>query len=430
MGQGGNQETMSRNGKRPIEDRVVVTGMGAITPVGETASDFWDGLINGRSGIGPIRLFDPSRLRVRIAGEASGFDPVTHLGRKAARRMDRFSQMAVVASMEAAADADLTITEENSTRAGVMMATGIGGITSLEEQFRILVDKGPSRLSPFIVPMMLPNMASGQVSIALHARGPNLAPTSACSSAGDALGLAAAALRQGEADIMIAGGSEAPVCEMSIAGFQAARSLSTHNDEPTKASRPFDIARDGFVMGEGCGALILERADYALRRGARILAEFTGYANVGDAYHMTQPTEDGDGGARAMEAALSAAGLEPADVGYINAHGTSTPINDRVETIAIKRVFGEAAPSIPISSTKSMTGHLMGAAGAIEAIAAISALIHNAIPPTINLDNPDPDCDLDYVAHKGRAKELNVVMSNSLGFGGHNASLIFQTWED
>jgi 3-oxoacyl-[acyl-carrier-protein] synthase II len=255
-------------------------------------------------------------------------------------------------------------------------------------------------------------MASGQVSIALHARGPNLAPTSACSSAGDALGLAAAALRLGEADIMIAGGSEAPVCEMSIAGFQAARSLSTHNDEPTKASRPFDIARDGFVMGEGCGALILERADYALGRGARILAEFTGYANVGDAYHMTQPTEDGDGGARAMEAALSAAGLEPADVDYINAHGTSTPINDRVET------------------TKSMTGHLMGAAGAIEAIAAISALIHNAIPPTINLDNPDPDCDLDYVPNEGRAKELNVVMSNSLGFGGHNASLIFQTWED
>jgi 3-oxoacyl-[acyl-carrier-protein] synthase II len=421
---------MSSNGKRPIEDRVVVTGMGAITPVGETAGDFWDGLINGRSGIGPIGLFDPARLRVKIAGEATGFDPIAHLGRKAARRMDRYSQMAVVASIEAAADAELTLTDDNSARAGVMMATGIGGITSLEEQFRILVDKGPNRLSPFIVPMMLPNMGSGQVSIALNARGPNLAPTSACSSAGDALGLAAAALRRGEADIMIAGGSEAPVCEMSIAGFQAARSLSTHNDEPTKASRPFDVARDGFVMGEGCGALILERADHALRRGARILAEFSGYANVGDAYHMTQPTEDGDGGARAMEAALGTAGLEPTDVDYINAHGTSTPINDRVETIAIKRVFGEAAPLIPISSTKSMTGHLMGAAGAIEAIASINAILHNAIPPTINLDNPDPDCDLDYVPHKGRVKEVNVVMSNSLGFGGHNASLIFQTWEE
>ncbi|MEE9276807.1 MAG: beta-ketoacyl-ACP synthase II [Dehalococcoidia bacterium] len=408
---------------------VVVTGIGAVTPLGLTVNDYWDGLVNGRSGIRSISLFDPSRLAVRIAGEAPDFDPHQHLGRKDARRMDRFSQFAVVAALEAAANAELAITDQNSARTGCVIGTGIGGIVTLNQQFEVLFTRGPSRLSPFVVPMMLPNMASGQVSIFLHARGPNFAPTSACSSAGDAIGLAAESLRRDEADIMIAGGSEAPVCEMSVAGFHAARALSTSNELPEKASRPFDLNRDGFVMGEGAGVLILERVEHALRRDAPILAEFAGYANVGDAFHITQPTENGDGGVRAMTAALAHAQVRPSEVDYINAHGTSTPINDRVETMAIKQVFGEAAPGVAISSTKSMTGHLMGAAGAIEAVVCIKAINDGVVPPTINLDTPDPDCDLDYVPHKARQLDVRVAISNSFGFGGHNSCLVLKRWE-
>ena len=417
-------------GDSDLRRRVVVTGMGAVTPVGNTVAEYWQGLISGCNGIDTITMFDPHRLGVQIAGQTKGFDPEGHLGRKEARRMDRYSQFAVVAATEAAAVAGLQLGESNGDRAGVMIGTGIGGIMTSNAQYEILFTRGPDRLSPFVVPMMLPNMASGHVSIALRARGANLAPTSACSSAADALGLAAATLRRGEADIMIAGGAEAPICEMSVAGFHAARALSTRNDDPLHASRPFDKDRDGFVMGEGGGVLVLETAENALRRDAPILVELVGYISVGDAYHITQPYEDGDGAVRSMSGALREAGLEPAEVDYINAHGTSTPINDRVETLAVKRVFGEAAYQIPMSSTKSMTGHLMGAAGAIESIAAIKAIMEGTLPPTINLVNPDPDCDLDYVPDIGRKKDVRVALTNSFGFGGHNATLIFKRWQE
>ena len=410
------------------EARVVVTGIGAVTPVGGTAPEFWEAIIAGRSGIGPITLFDAGDLAVKIAGEASDFKAQDFMPRKEVRRMDRFSQFAVVAAQEASAHAGIEL-DGNAERAGVMIGTGIGGITTLEEQFQTLAARGPDRVSPFTVPMMLPNMASGQVSIALKARGQNIAPTSACSSAADSIGLAAAALRRGEADIMFAGGAEAPICEISVAGFHAARALSTRNDEPTVASRPFDSGRDGFVMGEGAGVLVLERADHATARGVEILAELIGYAAVGDGYHVTQPAEDGDGGRRAMDGALADACIHPAEVDYINAHGTSTPLNDALETVAIKRVLGEAAYGVAISSTKSMTGHLMGAAGAIEAIAAIQAIRTGVIAPTINLEDPDPACDLDYTPNEAQERDVTVALSNSMGFGGHNACLAFRRWE-
>lgn len=409
--------------------RVVVTGMGAVSPLGIGVAATWQGFAEGRSGIRRITLFDTSRVRVKIAGEVPDFEPEAYMPRKQARHLDRYSQLAVVAALEARDDAGLLIDQGNTERVGVMVGTGIGGIMTIQEQIAVLYERGPDRLSPFVVPMMLPNMASGQVSIVLQARGPNLAATSACASGTDAIGIAADTLRRGDADVMITGGAEAPVCELGIAGFHAARALSTQNDDPPKASRPFDAQRDGFVMGEGAGILVLERADDALRRGARIWAEIAGYQNVGDAYHMTQPAADAGGGARAMAGALAHAGIAPNDVDYINAHGTSTPINDRLETVAIKRVFGEAAYTIPISSTKSMIGHLMGASGAVEAIACIKAINEGLLPPTINLDHPDPDCDLDYVPHRARRAEVRVALSNSMGFGGHNACLVFKRWE-
>ena len=409
--------------------RVVVTGLGAVTPVGGSVTDFWEGLTNGRNGIGPITVFDPHRLGVHFAGEVEHFDATEYIGRKEARRMDRYSQFAVVAALEATQQAGLDLDAGDAERAGVMIGTGIGGITTMNQGFEVMDERGPERLSPFIVPMMLPNMASGQVSIHLHARGPNLAPTSACSSASDAIGIAAQAIRAGDAEVMIAGGAEAPLCEISMGGFDAARALSRRNDDPTHASRPFTLDRDGFVMGEGAGVLVLERAEHALARGAPILAELRGYANVADAYHITQPTQDGDGGVRAMQRALELAGIDPGEIDYINAHGTSTPINDRVETMAVKRVFGEAAHGVPMSSTKSMTGHLMGAAGAIEAIACIKAVETGIVPPTINYETPDPDCDLDYVPNQARSLAVRTAMSNSFGFGGHNAVLIFRRWE-
>ena len=407
----------------------MVTGMGAVTPVGLNVAEFWEGLTHGRSGIDFITLFDTSRLEVHIAGEATGFEAAAQVGKKAARRMDRFSQFAVVAAQEAIADSGYTITEERSERVGTMIGTGIGGISTLNEQFEVMNARGPGRISPFVVPMMLPNMASGQVSIALGSRGPNVAPTSACSSAADAIGLAADTIRRGDADLMIAGGTEAPTCEISVAGFHATRALSTSNEPPTEASRPFDSKRDGFVMGEGAGVLILEDAEHAVARGATILCELGGYAAFNDAYHVTQPTEDGVGSVRAMQSAIEHAGLVPEDVDYINAHGTSTPLNDSTETKAIKQVFGEGAYDLAISSTKSMTGHLMGAAGAIEAIACIKAIEHGLIPPTINLRDPDPACDLNYTPNAAAEREVRVALSNSMGFGGHNACLTFQRWE-
>ena len=409
--------------------RIVVTGMGAVTPLGNTVPDYWDGLIHGRNGVGPITVFDPHRMGVRFAGEVKDFDAPARVGRKEARRMDRYSHFAVAAALEAAGQAGLSAAEADGERTGVMMGTGIGGIMTTNQGFRVMDDRGPDRLSPFVVPMLLPNMASGQVSIHLGARGPNLSPTSACSSASDAIGLAAQTIRAGDADVMVAGGAEAPLCEVSVAGFDAARALSHRNDDPEHASRPFDRERDGFVLGEGGGALILESAEHATARGAAILAELRGYANVADAHHITQPTETGDGGVRAMRLALAQAGLAASDIDYINAHGTSTPINDRVETHAVKQVFGEAAYGVPMSSTKSMTGHLMGAAGVIEAIACLKAVETGVVPPTINYRTPDPDCDLDYVVNEGRRVDVRAAMSNSFGFGGHNAVLIFSRWE-
>ncbi len=409
--------------------RVVVTGLGAVSPLGIGLEATWEGMVSGRSGIGPITQFDASRLTVQIAGEVKDFDPDRWITRKQARHIDRNGQLGIAAALEAVEHAGLAITDQNSERVGVMVTSGVGGIITMEAQFRVLFERGPDRLSPFVVPMMLSNMASGQISIILHARGPNLAPTSACASANDAIGLAAETIRRGDVDVMITGGCEAAICEMAMAGFAAARALSTNNADPRHASRPFDRQRDGFVLGEGAAILVLESASHALRRGAPILAELVGYANVGDAFHITQPAEDGDGGRRAMTLALERARMSPAEVDYINAHGTSTPLNDKFETIAIKRVFGEGAFTVPISSTKSMTGHLLGAAGAIEAVAAIKAITDSIIPPTINLTDPDPECDLDYVPNIARKKDVRVALSNSMGFGGHNACLVFQRWE-
>ncbi len=409
--------------------RVVVTGMGAVTPLGVGVAAYWEGLINGRNGVGPITVFDPHRMGVRFAAQVPDFNAHDYIGRKEARRMDRYSHFAVVAALEAAQQAGLELDGPAGERAGVMMGTGIGGVTTTNVGFEVMDKRGPDRLSPFFVPMMLPNMASGQVSIHLHARGPNLSPTSACSSASDSIGIAAQTIRVGDADIMITGGSEAPLCEISVSGFDAARALSRNNADPEHASRPFDRERDGFVLGEGGGALVLENAEHAVARGATILAELRGYANVADAYHITQPTKTGDGGVRAMRRALQQAGVAASEIDYSNAHGTSTPINDRVETHAIKQVFGEAAYAVPISSTKSMTGHLMGAAGVIEAIACLKAVETGVVPPTINYRNPDPDCDLDYVTNTGRHVDVKTAMSNSFGFGGHNAVLVFSRWE-
>jgi len=409
--------------------RIVVTGMGAITPVGIGVDATWDGLVNGRSGVDRISLFDPDRVRVKIAAEASGFDPEQYLSRKQARRLDRYAQLAMASAQGALEDSGFEITEDNADRVGVMIGTGIGGITSVQNGIDDLVKKGPDKLSPFIVTMMLPNMGSGQVSIMLNARGPNMATTTACSSGSDAIGMAAESLKRGEADIIFTGGAEAPICELGVGGFLAARALSLNNEEPQKASRPFDLDRDGFVMGEGAGTLVLETAEHAEKRGVRIWAEFGGYANVGDAYHVTQPAEGGIGAARAMLTAIERAGVSPSDIDYVNAHGTSTPINDKNETLAIKKVFGERAYEIPISSTKSMIGHLMGASGAVEAIACIKAINDGVVHPTINLDTPDPECDLDYVPNEARRTDVRVALSNSMGFGGHNACLVFKRWE-
>ena len=410
------------------DQRIVVTGMGVVSALGHNLVDTWEGLSTGRSGVEKIHLFDPHRLSVQIAAQVPNWQPADYMPKKEARRMDRYSQFAVAAAHEAVRHSGLGHFE-GSDRTGVMVGTGIGGIITTEAQFRVLDTRGPERVSPFVVPMMLPNMASGQVSIALGARGPNLAPVSACSSAADALGLAAETIRRGDADIMLAGGAEAPICEMAVAGFAAARALSARNELPAAASRPFDAERDGFVMGEGAGILVLERADHAQTRGAQILAEICGYATVGDAYHITQPAEGGDGGVRAMSMALKSAKIEPADVDYVNAHGTSTPLNDKFETMAIKTVFGESAWDISISSTKSMTAHLLGAAGAIEAVASIQAIREGLIPPTINLEHPDPECDLDYTPNVARKRDVRVAISNSMGFGGHNACLVFRRWE-
>jgi len=407
-------------------NRVVVTGVGAITPLGLNMDTTWEGLIAGKSGIDYITQFDTNGFETRIAGEVKGFEPTDFIGRKEARRMDRFSQLAVVAAMQAVEDAKLEINDDIRDEVGVLVGSGIGGLMTLSEQLSILLERGPDRVSPFMVPMMIADMASAQVSITFGARGPNFCPTSACSSGSDAIGTAYEIIKRGDARAMLAGGSESIITPIGIAGFIANRALSNHNDPPQKASRPFDADRDGFVIGEGAAVFVLEDLACAQERGARILAEITGYGASSDAVHITQPAEDGEGAARAMKMAIRKAGLEPADIGYVNAHGTSTPLNDRIETMAIKSIFGDYAYHVPISSTKSMTGHLLGAAGAIEGMVCLKVIETGIIPPTINYTTPDPDCDLDYVPNQARQAKVSAAMSNSFGFGGHNSVLVLQ----
>jgi len=405
--------------------RVVVTGMGVLTPVGNDVASYWDAIVHGRNGIGPITRFDTTEHKVKIAGEIKGFDPTCVLDRKEIRRNDPFVQYAVYAAKQAAEHAGLDTVSQAPERIGVIFGSGIGGITTLEEQHSILMAKGPGRVSPFFVPMMICDMASGVVAIKLGAKGPNYATVSACASAAHAIGEAARKIQYGEADVMVAGGSEAAVTSVSVSGFAAARALSTRNDEPQRASRPFDAERDGFVMGEGAGAVVLEELENARSRGAEIFGEFLGLGFTADAYHITDMAPGGEGGARAMRIAIDDAGLVPEDIGYINAHGTSTVVGDVQETAAIKSMFGQHAHSLAVSSTKSMTGHLLGAAGAIESIACVLGLKHGVLPPTINYENPDPDCDLDCVPNEAREVEVNYAINNSFGFGGHNVALVF-----
>ncbi|MDO8588551.1 MAG: beta-ketoacyl-ACP synthase II [Armatimonadota bacterium] len=408
------------------EKRVVVTGLGPVTPIGIGIGDYWDSLANGRSGVGPITLFDASRHTTRIAAEIADFDPADYMEPGEARRMDRFVQLAVAAAKIAVADAGLDIDDGNRDRVGVLVGSGIGGSGTWETQHRILLEKGPGRVSPFFVPMLIADMGSGQISILLGARGPNLAVVTACATGTHAIGDAYNIIRRGEADAMLAGGAEAAIGPLATAGFCSAKAMSTRNDDPQRASRPFDAQRDGFVMGEGAGVVVLEELEFAKARGARIYGEIIGYGMSGDAYHITAPAPDGEGAVRCIHAAIRSAGINAEDVDYINAHGTATDLGDKYETAAIKSVFGERAYSIPVSSTKSMMGHLLGAAGAVEAIACILAIQHSALPPTINYEFPDPDCDLDYVPNEAREADIEVALSNSFGFGGHNASILMR----
>ncbi len=408
--------------------RVVITGLGAITPIGNTLDDYWEGLMTGRNGIAPVTLFDASQHGCQIAGEVKDFDPLAYIDRKESKRMDRFAQFAVAASKQALADAKLVINDLNAEQVGVLIGTGIGGLKVLEDQHEIYRTKGPDRCSPFMIPMMIANMAAGLTAIHTGAKGPNSCSVTACAAGSNAIGDAFRLVQNGYAKAMICGGTEAAVTPLSFAGFVACRAMSTRNDDPLHASRPFDAGRDGFVMGEGAGVLIIEELESALARGARIYAEIVGYGATCDAYHMTSPAPEHAGAARAMSLALKDANLTPDQVNYINAHGTSTPTNDSSETIAIKKVFGDHAYKLTVSSTKSMTGHLLGGSGGIEAVAAAMAIARDRVPPTINLENPDPDCDLDYIPHTSRSLTVNVATSNSFGFGGHNVTLVFRKY--
>lgn len=405
--------------------RVVVTGMGVLAPNGNDLTAFWDALVNGRSGIGPITRFDPKDHDAKIAGELKNFDATVALDRKDARHNDPFTHYAVHAAMEAVGHAGLDMEKVDPERVGVIWGSGIGGISTHEEQHAVLMRKGPGRISPFYVPMMICDMAPGMISMKLGAKGPNYATVSACASSSNAIGESARKIQYGEAEVMIAGGSEASISPISVAGFASAKAVSTRNDEPERASRPFDAERDGFVMGEGAGAVILEELEHARRRGAQILGEFLGLGLSADAYHQTAMAPGGEGGARAVRIALKDAGLAPEDIEYVNAHGTSTPLGDPQETAALKAVFGAHAHRLAISSTKSMTGHLLGAAGAVESIACVMALREGILPPTINYEHPDPECDLDYVPNEARQVKVRYALNNSFGFGGHNVALIF-----
>jgi len=413
-----------------INRRVVITGMGMLTPLGLDTASTWQGLIAGKSGIDCITQFDASNYETKIAGEIKGFDPIAFMSVKEAKRMDRFAQLAVVAAKQALTQSGLAVNASNANYIGVIIGSGVGGLNTLFEQARVLIEKGPDRLSPFTVPMMIADMAAAQVSISLGVKGPNFCTMSACSSGADAIGVAFEMIRRGDAPVMFAGGTESAINPIGIAGFSALKALSTRNDSPQTASRPFDALRDGFIMSEGAAVLVLESLENARTRGANIIGEIISYGSSADAYHMTQPIESGEGGVRSIKRAIERAGLKPEDIDYINAHGTSTPLNDKMETSAIKGVFGQYACKIPISSTKSMTGHLIGAAGALEA--AICALVINEgiIPPTINLTHPDPNCNLDYVPNKARKARVEVALSNSFGFGGHNSTLILGRYSE
>jgi beta-ketoacyl-acyl-carrier-protein synthase II len=405
--------------------RVVVTGLGALSPVGNTASESWDAVVAGRSGVATITRFDPTDYETRFAGEVKGFDPDAILGKKESRRMDRHAQLGVAAALAARANAKLEGAEVDPFRVGVLMGTGMGAMETLEQGAETLLTRGPGRIGPFFAPMSLPNMAAGMSAIFLGAKGPCVGTVSACASSAHAIGEGVEMIRRGVVDVVYAGGTEAPVTRLSVAGFGAMGALSKRNDEPERASRPFDADRDGFVLGEGAAVLVLESLEHAEKRGATILAEVAGYAATDDANHMVQPAPEGEGVGRAMRLALADAGLTPEDIGYLNAHATSTKIGEKYETQAIKSVFGDGAYSLPVSSTKSMTGHLLGAAGSLEATFCINALRTGCLPPTINYETVDPDCDLDYIPNTAREVRLRAVMNNSLGFGGHNVSVIF-----
>jgi len=412
-----------------MKRRVVITGMGAISPLGSDLNTLWNNLVSGRSGVSTITAFDASELPTRIAAEVKDFNPEDYIDRKDARRMDRFVHFAVAASKLALQDADLHIgTNADPERTGVIIGSGIGGLGTWEEQHTTLLEKGHKRVSPFFIPMMIANMASGYVSMLTGAKGPNTTIVTACATGSHSIGDSARIIERGDADVMICGGAEATIRMVGMTGFCALRAMSTRNDEPERASRPFDVDRDGFVMGEGAGILVLESLDHALQRGARIYAELIGYGMSADAHHMTDPAPGGEGAVRCMRMAIRDAGLDVKDIDYINAHGTSTPVGDKSEIAAIKTVFGEHASGVLVNSTKSMTGHLLGAAGGLEAI--ISALVigHGVVPPTINVDNQDPECDLDVVPNEARQAKVDIAMSNSFGFGGHNATLILKRY--
>jgi len=410
-----------------MSKRVVVTGIGVVSPLGNK-EQLWQNLLAGESGIGLISRFDTSDFPVKIAAEVKDFDPAEYIDRKDARRMDPFCQYAVVAALDSLKDAELEITDENACRVGVIVGSGIGGIQTLETQAKVLEERGPGRVSPFFVPMLIPDMASGQIAIATGAKGPNSCTVTACATGTNAIGDAFRVISRGNADVMLAGGAEAAITPLALAGFMAARALSSRNEDPKRASRPFDLERDGFVMGEGSCILVLEELEHAKARGAKIYGEIIGFGSTGDAYHITSPAPDHEGAQRAMKEALADANILPEQVDYINAHGTSTEYNDKYETIAIKAVFGEEAYQIPVTSTKALTGHLLGAAGAVEAAICLLALKNQVIPGTYNYENPDPECDLDYVPNQSRKANLEVAMSNSFGFGGHNSVLVFKRW--
>ncbi len=413
-----------------MKKRVVITGVGMVTPVGLDTETSWDGLINGRSGIGRITQFDAKDIPTQIAGEIHGFEPEKYIELKEIKKMDRFIHLAIAASQMAMDMSGLKITPENAERVGVIVSAGIGGLPAIEKYYKVYLERGFRKITPFYIPMLIINEVAGNISMRFGAKGPNISVVTACATGTHSIGDAFKWIQRGDADAMIAGGTEACICVTGVGGFCAMKALSTRNDEPERASRPFDVDRDGFIMGEGSGVVVLEELESALKRGARIYAEVLGYGASGDAYHITSPAPNGEGAARCMALAIKDAGISPNEMGYINAHGTSTKYGDELESIAIKTVFGDYAYKIPISSTKSMTGHLLGAAGGVEAVISVLALDRGVLPPTINLDNPDPECDLDYIPHTARKIQVETVMSNSFGFGGTNACLVFRRFRE